>query len=331
MTVSPPHTVMRAYVGTRKGPDLRDVPLPEPGPGEVLVRVEAFSVNRGELGLFARREEGWRPGQDLAGTVVQPAADGGGPAAGTRIAAMNDYGGWAEYAAVPLDRLAVVPDSVPSGQAATLGVAGLTALRALRRGGSLLGKQVLITGASGGVGSFAVQLAAAGGAEVTALTGAHRTLDLAALGATTVVSDVDLVSGEFDLVLESVGGQVLNRTLKMVSPLGNFVLLGTSSREPATLTISSFVPHVRQTLHPFWVFGSGEPVSQDLADLLRLIETGRLTPVVGWTGFWELLPEAMDAMRERRVAGKAVLVVEGASDSSDSGSGYGPNTEDGGA
>jgi len=331
MTAFPPHIVMRAYVGTRKGPDLRDVPPPEPGPGEVLVRVEAFSVNRGELGLFARREEGWRPGQDLVGTVVQPAADGGGPAAGTRIAAMNDYGGWAEYAAVPLDRLAVVPDPVPSGQAATLGVAGLTALRALRRGGPLLGQRVLITGASGGVGSFAVQLAAAGGAEVTALTGTHRTLDLAALGATTVVSDVDALSGEFDLVLESVGGQVLNRTLKMVSPLGNFVLLGTSSREPATLTISSFVPHVRQTLHPFWVFGSGEPVSQDLAVLLRLIETGRLTPVVGWTGSWERLPEAMDAMRERRVAGKAVLVVEGAADGSDSGSGYGPDSDDGGA
>ncbi|HEY5834846.1 zinc-binding dehydrogenase [Streptomyces sp.] len=313
MTPPPPPPVTRGYVGTPKGPDLRDVPTPEPGPGEVLVRIEAFSVNRGELGLFARREEGWRPGQDLAGTVVRAAADGGGPSVGTRVAAMNDYGGWAEYAAVPLDRLAVVPDTVPSAQAATLGVAGLTALRALRRGGPLLGQRVLITGASGGVGSFAVQLAAAGGAEVTALTGSYRSLDLAELGATTVVTGVDALSGEFDLVLESVGGEVLQRTLKMVSPHGTVVLLGTSSREPATLTISSFVPHVRQTLHPFWVFGSGEPVGEDLAVLLRLIETGRITPVVGWTGSWERLPEAMEAMRERRVPGKAALLVDGAS------------------
>lgn len=322
MTSSMPPPVSRAYVGTPKGPDLRDVPTAEAGPGEVLVRVEAFSLNRGELGLFARREEGWRPGQDLAGTVVRATADGGGPAVGSRVAAMNDYGGWAEYVAVPLDRLAVVPDTVPSAHAATLGVAGLTALRALRRGGPLLGQRVLITGASGGVGSFAVQLAAAGGAEVTALTGAHRDLDLGALGATTVASDVADLSGEFDLVLESVGGEVLNRTLKMVSPLGNFVLLGTSSREPATLTISSFVPHARQTLHPFWVFGSGEPVGEDLAILLRLIETGRITPVVGWTGAWERLPEAIEALRERRVPGKAALLVgSGTEDAGADGSG----------
>ncbi|WP_405577986.1 zinc-binding dehydrogenase [Streptomyces sp. NBC_01190] len=309
MTVSALPSTMRAYVGTPKGPDLRHVPVPEPGPGEVLVRVEAFSVNRGELGLFSRRAEGWRPGQDLAGTVVRTAAEGGGPAAGTRIAAMNDYGGWAEYAVVPVDRLATVPEGVPAERAATLGVAGLTALRALRRGGPLLGRRVLVTGASGGVGSFAVQLAAAGGAEVTALTGSHRTLDLGALGAASVITELDALSGPFDLVLESVGGAVLTRTLKMLSPLGHFVLLGTSSREPATLTLSSFAPHVRQTLHPFWVFGSGEPVADDLAELLRLIERGRMTPVVGWTGSWERLPEAMEALRERRVPGKAALVV----------------------
>jgi NADPH:quinone reductase-like Zn-dependent oxidoreductase len=129
-----------------------------------------------------------------------------------------------------------------------------------------------------------------------------------------VVSEPAGLSGEFDLVLESVGGQVLEQTLKMLSPLGHFVLLGTSSREPATLTLSSFVPHVRQTLHPFWVFGSGEAVSDDLAALLRLAGSGRLTPVVGWTASWQRLHEAMDALRERRVAGKAALTVDGAAE-----------------
>jgi NADPH:quinone reductase len=301
---------MRAYVGTPEGPDLRHVPAPSAEPGEALVRVGAFSVNRGELGLFARREEGWRPGQDLAGTVVRAAADGSGPAAGTRVAAMVDFGGWAEYVAVPTDRIAPLPDTVKVPQAATLGVAGLTALRALRRGGALLGQRVLITGASGGVGSFAVQLAVAAGAEVTALTGSHRPLDVAALGARTVIDELGNLEGEFDFIFESVGGEVLTTVLKLLAPLGHIVLLGTSSRLPAALTISSFVPHVRQTLHPFWVFGSGEPVGGDLSVLLRLMAAGQMDPVVGWTGSWERLPEAMEALRERRVAGKAALTVD---------------------
>src|SRR5215218_2383695 len=195
---------MRAYVGTPAGPQLRSVPDPEPAPDEVVVEVEAFSINRGELGLFARRTEGWRPGQDIAGRVVAPAA-GSGPAAGTRVVAMVDFGGWAQRAAVPVERLAPLPDTVEAERAAGFGVAGLAALRALRRGGRLLGSRVLITGASGGVGTFAVQLAAAGGAEVTALTGSHRDIDLEPLGADRVVTSLDEAEGDFDLVLESVG------------------------------------------------------------------------------------------------------------------------------
>ncbi|MFF5502978.1 zinc-binding dehydrogenase [Streptomyces roseolus] len=313
MTLTPLPEAIRAYVGTPEGPELRKVPLPSPAPGEVLVRVGAFSVNRGELRLFAKRAEGWRPGQDLAGVVVQEAADGTGPAVGTRVAAMADFGGWAEYTAVPTDRLAPVPEGVATAAAATLGVAGLTALRALRRGGPLLGRRVLITGASGGVGSFAVQLAAAEGAEVTALHGSRRALDLAALGARHVITSLDEAEGPFDLVLESVGGEVLTAALRMLAPVGHFVLLGTSSGRTAALSISSFVPHARQTLHPFWVFGSGESVAEDLGLLLRTIRDGRMRPVVARTEGWERLPEVMTALRERRLAGKAVLLVGGAS------------------
>ncbi|MFB6478771.1 MULTISPECIES: zinc-binding dehydrogenase [Streptomyces] len=300
---------MRAWIGTPDGPDLRIVALPEPAPDQALVSVAAFSVNRGELNLFRRRAEGWRPGQDLAGTVVRAAADGSGPAAGTRIAAMNDFGGWARYAAVPVDRLAVLPDAVAFTEAATLGVAGLTALRALRRGGPLLGRRVLVTGASGGVGSFAVQLAAAEGAEVTALTGTHRDLDLKALGAHHVVTSLADTDGDFDVILESVGGEVLVTALKRLSAFGHIVVLGTSSGRTASLSISSFVPHARQTLHPFWVFGSGEPVGEDLELLVRLIDLGRLRPVLGHQDAWERLPEVMTSLRERRIAGKATLLV----------------------
>lgn len=309
--MSAPAVTMRAYVGTSAGPELQTVPDPQPAPGEALVGVEAFSVNRGELGLFGRRPDGWRPGQDIAGRVLAAAADGSGPPVGTRVVAMVDFGGWAERVAVPVERLAPLPGAVAVEDAATFGVAGLTALRALRRGGPLLGARVLVTGASGGVGTFAVQLAVAGGADVTALTGAHRSVDLAALGARRVVTTLHDADGEFDLVLESVGGDVLLAALQQTAPRGHLVLLGTSSRAPAAITISSFRPHARQTVHPFWVYGSGEPVREDLAVLAGLTARGLLRPVVGWTGAWGRLDEAMLALRERRVAGKAVLTVEG--------------------
>jgi NADPH2:quinone reductase len=302
---------MRAYVGTPSGPELRQVATPQPRADEALVRVEAFSVNRGELNLFARRAEGWRPGQDLSGRVLRAAADGSGPPAGSRVAAMVDFGAWAQYTAAPTNRIAQLPDNVESAPAATLGVAGLSALRALRRGGALLGQRVLVTGASGGVGSFAVQLAAASGAEVTAWTGTRRSTDLIALGATRVIDSLDAEGDDFDLVVESIGGEVLLAALKRVAPQGDIVLLGTSSREPAPITISSFRPHVRQTLHPFWVYGSGESVDTDLGLLLRLMANKQLRPLVGWSGPWEQLAEAMDALRDRKVPGKAVLDVAG--------------------
>ena len=310
-TLAPP-TTMLAYVGTTAGPERRRVPDPQPAPDEVLVQVEAFSINRGELGLFATRPEGWRPGQDVAGRVLVPALDGSGPHAGARVVAMVDFGGWAQRVAVPVERLAPLPDAVSAERAAGFGVAGLTALRALRRGGGLLGARVLITGASGGVGSFAVQLAAAGGAEVTALTGSRRSIDLQALGAHQVVTSLDDADGDFDLVLESIGGATLLAALQRTAPRGHLVLLGTSSREPAPITIASFRPHVRQTVHPFWVHGSGEPVGVDLAALARLTARGLLDPVVGWAGSWEHLDQAMQALRDRRVAGKAILRVDDA-------------------
>jgi NADPH:quinone reductase len=303
---------MLAYVGTPSGPELRRVPEPQPAPDEALVAVEAFSINPGELRLFAGRPEGWRPGQDIAGRVLAPAADGSGPAAGTRVVAMVDFGGWAQRVAVPVERLARLPDSVEAERAAGFGVAGLTALRALRRGDGLLGARVLVTGASGGVGTFAVQLATAGGAEVTALTGTQRSVGLEALGAHQVITSLDDGDGDggFDLVLESVGGEVLLAALRRTAPRGHLVLLGSSSGDPAPIALSSFVSHACQTVHPFWVYGPGEPVGEDLAVLARLTARGLLAPVVGWAGSWEHLDEAMQALRERRIAGKAVLRVD---------------------
>src|SRR5215470_1555594 len=158
---------MRAVVNTPSGPQpvaIREVPESELRPNEALVAVHAFSLNRGEMRLFQVRPEGWRPGQDIAGIVLKQAADGSGLPAGTRVVALCDWEGWAERAAVPGHRMAALPDNVSYAAAASLPVAGLTALRTLRHGAPLLGKRVLITGAAGGVGHLATQIAARSGA-----------------------------------------------------------------------------------------------------------------------------------------------------------------------
>src|SRR6266478_7323842 len=106
---------MLALVNTPSGTgpvEIREVPEPAPAPNEALVEVRAFSLNRGELRLFRIRPEGWRPGQDISGVVVQPAADGSGPKAGARVVALTDNAGWAQHAAVPAHRMAVLPHNV---------------------------------------------------------------------------------------------------------------------------------------------------------------------------------------------------------------------------
>ncbi len=118
---------MLALVNTPSAPTpvtLREVAEPEPAPDESLLEVHAFSLNRGELALLAGRPEGWRPGQDVAGVVVQAAADSSGPAVGTRVVALVDGAGWSQRVAAPTARMAALPDNVSFASAATRPVAG---------------------------------------------------------------------------------------------------------------------------------------------------------------------------------------------------------------
>src|SRR5437867_6117779 len=140
---------------------LKPVPEPTPDRGEAIVRVRAISLNRGEVRRSTMAAAGWRPGWDLAGVIERAAADGGGPKVGERVVGFLPEGAWAQRVAVPKNALAELPEKVTFSQAATFPVAGLTALLALGKGGPLLGKRVrvLVTGATGGVGDFAVQLA----------------------------------------------------------------------------------------------------------------------------------------------------------------------------
>src|SRR5918911_2293122 len=196
------------------------LPEPEPAADEVVMEVHAYGINRGELFLLQQRADGWRPGQDVSGVVVHAAADGSGPPEGTRIVGIVDWGGWAERVNVPTRWTAVLPDEVSFERAASLPIAGLTALRALRVDGPLLGRRVLVTGATGGVGQFAVQLAVAAGARVTAqVSSLERGEEARWLGAHEIVVSLDDETlGPFDLVLDGVGGPILRDAVHRLAP-----------------------------------------------------------------------------------------------------------------
>src|SRR4051794_36483020 len=186
------------------------VEIPEPRADQALVAVEAYSINRGETYLLEAPRDGWRPGQDVAGRVVQAAADGSGPPAGTRVVGHAWDGGWTERVPIATDAVVALPDAISAPVAATLPLAGLTAVRLLRAAGSLAGRRVLITGASGGVGHFLVELAAAQGARITAIARTPERGDrLRALGAGAIAGRVEDTEEPFDVVFESVGGASL--------------------------------------------------------------------------------------------------------------------------
>jgi NADPH:quinone reductase len=306
---------MLAVVNTPSGPEpvaIREVAEPELRPNEALVAVHAFSLNRGELRLFQVRPEGWRPGQDIAGVVLRAAADGSGPAVGTRVVALCDWEGWAERAAVPSHRIAPIADNVSFGAAASLPVAGLTALRSLRHGAPLLGKRVLITGAAGGVGNLAVQLAARSGAKVTAIVGsAERARVLDGLGAAETVTRIEDAQGRFALILEAAGGSSLKAALERIEARGTVVIFGNSSGEPTEINFRDFAEHQNARVQGFHYFTS-EPEERfgfDLALLAGLIADGSLRPRIDEHD-WRDLARIGPLLRERRIPGKAVFHIE---------------------
>src|SRR3989454_8019159 len=211
---------------------IRSVPEPTPDRGEAIVRVRAISLNRGEVRRAGMAAAGWRPGWDLAGVVERAAADGSGPSVGARVVGFLPEGAWAQRVAVPKSALAELPDKVTLSQAATFPVAGLTALHALAKGGPLLGRRVLITGATGGVGDFAVQLARLAGAHVTAnARRADQGSALKQLGAHEGgVGEEIARSPKYDLIIDSVGGRTLGTALAAPDRAG---LAGPSAAPPS--------------------------------------------------------------------------------------------------
>lgn len=308
---------MRALVATANATApvaIRDVAEPEPDRNEALIAVKAISLNRGEVRGLAAAVEGARPGWDLAGVVARAAADGSGPAAGERVVGLLRSGAWAERAAVPTAQLAVLPDGVSFAQAATLPVAALTALFSLKLGGLLLGKRVLVTGAAGGVGRFAVQLAARAGASVDGVAGtAERGRGLNELGASSVLIGLDADGPSYDLILESVGGASLAAAFARAAQDGLIVSFGDSSREPLQITANDMRRRPAVRFYGFNLFAElqREPgvASRALAYLAGLVAAGALDPQIALEADWREPGAALSALLDRRIAGKAVLHV----------------------
>jgi NADPH:quinone reductase len=306
---------MLAIVNTPGGPEpvaIREVAEPELQPNEALVAVRAFSLNRGELRLFQVRPEGWRPGQDIAGVVLRAAADGSGPPAGTRVVALTDQAGWAESAAVPSHRMTPIADNVSFAAAVALPVAGLTALRSLRQGAPLLGKRVLITGAAGGVGNLAVQLAVRSGARVTAVVGnPERGHVLDGLGVAEIVTAIGDAQGRFGLILESAGGASLTAAIERIEARGTIVVYGNSSGEPTALNFRDFAEHQNARIQAFHYFTSEpeERFGPDLGLLAGLIADGSLKPRIAEHS-WRELARIGPLLRDRQIPGKAIFHIE---------------------
>jgi len=308
---------MRAIVSAPTQPyriEFRDVPEPEPSRDEALVAARAVSLNRGNFRRLAWEAEGWCPGYDVAGEVVRMAADGSGPAVGARVAGIVPSGAWAERVAVPIRRLALIPEPVSFAAAAAIPVAGLTSLLALAHGGILLGKRVLITGAAGGVGRAAVQLAWLAGARVTAqVSRPERGQGLAALGAEEVVTRLEDAASTFDLAIESVGGALLAQVLARMAPGGTLVSIGASSDEVTTFDVLALVRRGAISLYAMSLFQEMERQGaggRELDTLLGLIAARRLDPQVDLQRSWREMGPMLAALGERAVAGKAIAIVD---------------------
>jgi NADPH2:quinone reductase len=296
---------------------IKEVEAPRPGPSEALVQVEAFSLNRGDAIILVK--EGWikageRPGWDLAGIVIKQAADGTGPKVGSRVVGKVDAGSWAEQVAVPTNGLAELPDDVTFAQAATLPTAGLTALRALEKGGLLLNKRVLITGSTGGVGLFAHQLARLSGAYVVGTARQSRNEAVVReAGADEVIVGDDLeparAYGPYHLIIESLGGKALESALSQLSPGGTCVTLGWSTSPEVTIDVRNFIVPGGATLYGLKMYAELQrrAASPDLAWLAQLVAGQQLRTPIEVEDSWHKIGEVAQRLQQRQFTGKAVL------------------------
>jgi NADPH:quinone reductase len=277
---------------------LADVPEPTPGPGQLLLDMEAASVNRGEIRNAGKQPPGTVIGWDVAGTV---AALGEG-------VTQFDVG---ERVVVPAEWTAPLPSACDFVTAATLPVAGVTAVGILRLARAHAGDRVLVTGAAGGVGLFAVQLALQAKATVTGQAGSEeRAATVRETGADALVhpGDGSPVEGEFDVVLDGIGGPMLGPLLDATATNGRVVVYGNSADAESTFRVERFY-NKGITILGFRVFASVPPTQgvKDMANLADQAASGALEVKVQATApLADALPLIRD-LYDRKVTGKVVV------------------------
>jgi NADPH:quinone reductase len=297
---------------------IREFPAPSPTANDALVRVKAISLNLGETrNALTEAPAGWRPGWDFAGVIEKAAADGSGPKADARVVGMMFQGAWSEVVAAPASFLAELPPSVSFPQAATLPVAGLTALYGLERNGPIRGRKVLITGASGGVGLFGCQIARDAGAHVVALVRrAEREKHAREAGAHDVVIGEDATPaakfGPYHTILESVGGTIVAQALTMLAPDGMCVSVGVSSSYQSTVDVRALMRGGGVSWYGFYLGYEfkRESASSGLGRLVKMMVAGTLkAPIDLEARFEQIAQVAAKLYRDRAIAGKAVLML----------------------
>jgi len=306
---------MRALIVDPQAPGrlrLGEAPDPEPGPHQVLVEVRHTSLNSAELWFAGQAEPGEVIGFDAAGVVVAAAADGTGPVVGSRVVGFAEGGGFGALRAMDVADVAVVPDGVDLGEAAALPVAAGTALRALEQAGPLLGRRVLVTGASGGVGGFAVRLAALAGAYVIGAAGSEDGLRwVGELGADETVGALDRVTEPVDVVIDTVGGDQLAAAYRLLALGGSLQSIGWASGRDAVLPVGSTLgSKVPKAIVSVYNGGGLTDRQAQLRRLLALVDAGKLRVPVGWRGPWDKIADAVEALSARTLRGKAVLDLD---------------------
>ncbi|MGV9618841.1 NAD(P)-dependent alcohol dehydrogenase [Streptomyces tendae] len=328
---------MKAVVQERFGPPdslrLRDVDRPRAGAGQVLVRVRAAAVNpydwhmlRGDPyaarllgGMGLTRPKARVAGIDAAGVVESVGADVRGLSPGDPVLGFCP-GAFAEYACTSARLLAPVPSDLTFEQAAALPMGAVTALRGIRTVGRVRsGQRVLVNGAGGGVGTFAVQIAALLEAEVTGVCSAGNADLVRSLGATRVLDYArdDFTDGRerYDVVLDNVGNHPLGRLRRALTPAGVLVANGGGSPGRvfgaigATLKVAAVNAVTRQSLRPIIPTTPDGPAHEDLLAVAALVENGQLTPVVGRTFALTDAAEAVRHVEEGHARGKTVITV----------------------
>ncbi|MEN9223111.1 MAG: NAD(P)-dependent alcohol dehydrogenase [Thermostichus sp. BF3_bins_97] len=321
---------MKAIVQTEYGSAdvlrLAEVERPVVAADRVLVRVRASSVHAGDWHLMRgdpflsrliyggiRKPKITILGTDMAGEVE---------AVGSQVTQFKPgdpvfadlseagFGGFAEYVCVPETALAPKPNNLTFAEAATVPVSGLAALQGLRDAGHLqAGQKVLVNGAAGGVGSFAVQIAKAFGAMVTGMCSAHKGAMVQKLGADRVIpyDQLGSLDGGYDLILDAAAYRSVFDYLPLLKPEGRYVLVGGSTpRIFQVMLLGSLISAIYRRTVQFLVSG---PNPKDLRVLKELIETGKVRPYLDRTYALEEVPEAIRALEQRQVCGKVVISI----------------------